>query len=30
MLREAGMELGVKPSTPDVLSARLEVQPVPA
>jgi len=29
MLREAGMELGVKPSTPDVLSARLEVQPVP-
>lgn len=28
MLREAGMELGVKPSTPDVLSARLEVQPV--
>jgi hypothetical protein len=29
MLREAGMDLGVKPSTPDVLSARLEVQPVP-
>jgi hypothetical protein len=29
MLREAGMELGTKPSTPDVLSARLEVQPVP-
>src|SRR5438270_2019314 len=28
MLREAGMELGVRPSTPDVLSARLEVQPV--
>ena len=28
MLREAGMELGVKPSTPEVLSARLEVQPV--
>src|SRR6478672_2450867 len=28
MLREAGMELGTKPSTPDVLSARLEVQPV--
>ena len=29
MLRETGMELGTKPSTPDVLSARLEVQPVP-
>lgn len=29
MLREAGMELGTKPSTPDVLSARLEIQPVP-
>lgn len=28
MLREAGMELGTKPSTPEVLSARLEVQPV--
>jgi hypothetical protein len=28
MLREAGMELGTKPSTPDVLSARLEVRPV--
>jgi hypothetical protein len=28
MLREAGMELGTKPSTPDVLAARLEVQPV--
>src|SRR4051812_15421198 len=28
MLREAGMELGTKPSTPDVLSARLEVEPV--
>ena len=28
MLREAGMELGTKPSTPDVLSARFEVQPV--
>lgn len=28
MLREAGMELGAKPSTPEVLSARLEVQPV--
>jgi hypothetical protein len=28
MLREAGMELGTRPSTPDVLSARLEVQPV--
>jgi len=28
MLREAGMEIGVKPSTPEVLSARLEVQPV--
>ncbi len=30
MLRETGMELGTKPSTPDVLSARLEVQPVPS
>ena len=28
MLREAGMEVGTKPSTPEVLSARLEVQPV--
>lgn len=28
MLREAGMELGAKPSTPEVLAARLEVQPV--
>src|SRR5580765_1605224 len=28
MLREAGMELGTMPSTPDVLSARLEVRPV--
>jgi hypothetical protein len=28
MLREAGMELGTKPSTPDVLAARLEIQPV--
>jgi hypothetical protein len=28
MLREAGMELGTRPSTPDVLAARLEVQPV--
>lgn len=28
MLREAGMELGTKPSTPDALSARLEVRPV--
>lgn len=28
MLREVGMELGTKPSTPDVLAARLEVQPV--
>src|SRR6476660_7551094 len=28
MLREAGMEIGTRPSTPDVLSARLEVQPV--
>jgi hypothetical protein len=28
MLREAGMELGTKPSTPEVLSARLEIQPV--
>src|SRR6476620_12148455 len=28
MLREAGMELGTRPSTPDVLSARLEVRPV--
>src|SRR5438270_1402935 len=27
MLREAGMELGTKPSTPEVLSARLEIQP---
>ena len=29
MLREAGMEIGTKPSTSEVLSARLEVQPVP-
>lgn len=28
MLREVGMELGIKPSTPDVLAARLEVYPV--
>jgi hypothetical protein len=28
MLREAGMEIGTRPSTPDVLSSRLEVQPV--
>jgi hypothetical protein len=28
MLRETGMEIGTRPSTPDVLSARLEVQPV--
>jgi hypothetical protein len=28
MLREAGMELGTRPSTPDVLAARLEIQPV--
>jgi hypothetical protein len=28
MLREAGMEMGTKPSTPEVLSARLEIQPV--
>ena len=28
MLRETGMELGTRPSTPDVLAARLEVQPV--
>lgn len=28
MLRETGMEVGTKPSTPDVLAARLEVQPV--
>jgi hypothetical protein len=28
MLRETGMELGTKPSTPEVLSARLEIQPV--
>jgi hypothetical protein len=28
MLREAGMEIGTRPSTPDVLAARLEVQPV--
>ena len=28
MLREAGMEVGTKPSTPDVLAARLEVKPV--
>ncbi|HEY1525188.1 MAG TPA: hypothetical protein VGH51_03030 [Candidatus Angelobacter sp.] len=29
MLREAGMELGTKPSSPDVLAARLEVIPTP-
>ena len=29
MLRETGMEIGTRPSTPEVLSARLEVQPVP-
>ena len=29
MLRETGMDVGTKPSTPDVLAARLEVQPVP-
>lgn len=29
MLRETGMEIGTKPSTPEVLAARLEVQPVP-
>ena len=29
MLRETGMELGTRPSTPEVLSARLEVRPVP-
>jgi hypothetical protein len=28
MLREAGMEVGTKPSTPEVLAARLEVKPV--
>lgn len=28
MLREAGLELGTKPSMPDVLAARLEVQPL--
>ena len=28
MLREAGMELGTRPSSPEVLAARLEVQPV--
>lgn len=27
MLRETGMEIGTRPSTPEVLSARLEVQP---
>jgi len=29
MLREAGMEIGTRPSTPDVLAARLEVRPTP-
>lgn len=29
MLRETGMEVGARPSTPDVLAARLEVRPVP-
>ncbi|MGZ4900815.1 MAG: hypothetical protein ACXV8X_14250 [Candidatus Angelobacter sp.] len=28
MLREAGMELGTRPSSPEVLAARLEIQPV--
>jgi len=28
MLRESGMEIGTRPSTPDVLAARLEAQPV--
>src|ERR1700739_3865471 len=28
MLREPGMEVGTRPSTPEVLAARLEVQPV--
>jgi len=28
MLREPGMELGTRPSSPEVLAARLEVQPV--
>jgi hypothetical protein len=28
MLRETGMEVGTRPSTPDMLAARLEVQPV--
>jgi hypothetical protein len=28
MLREPGMELGARPSSPDVLAARLEIQPV--
>jgi hypothetical protein len=28
MLRETGMEVGTKPSTPDALAARLEVRPV--
>lgn len=29
MLRETGMEVGARPSTPEVLAARLEVRPVP-
>jgi hypothetical protein len=29
MLREAGTEIGTRPSTPEVLSARLEVRPTP-
>ena len=29
MLREAGMEIGTRPSTPEVLAARLEIRPVP-
>ena len=29
MLREAGMELGTRPSTAEVLAARLEVRPTP-
>lgn len=29
MLRETGMEVGARPSTPEVLAARLEVRPLP-
>lgn len=29
MLREAGMEVGPRPSTPEVLAARLEIRPLP-